>query len=66
MTETEVSDKTKIFLGAREAYVEKSGSKFCPQFQVMHSLGTDDNIYLNVNRSMRALMSMSNGVRQLS
>ena len=54
MTETEVSDKTKIFLGAREAYVEKSGSKFCPQFQVMYSLGTDDNIYLNVNRSMRA------------
>lgn len=54
MTETEVSDKTKIFLGAREACVEKSGSKFCPQFQVMHSLGTDDNIYLNVNRSMRA------------
>lgn len=54
MTETDVSDKTKIFLGAREAYVEKSGSKFCPQFQVMHSLGTDDNIYLNVNRSMRA------------
>lgn len=54
MTETEVSDKTKIFLGAREAYVEESGSKFCPQFQIMHSLGTDDNIYLNVNRSMRA------------
>lgn len=54
MTETEVSDKTKIFLGAREAYVEESGSKFCPQFQVMHSLGIDDNIYLNVNRSMRA------------
>lgn len=54
MTETEVSDKTKIFLGAREAYVEESGSKFCPQFQVMHSLGNDDNIYLNVNRSMRA------------
>lgn len=54
MTETYVSDKTKIFLGAREAYVEESGSKFCPQFQVMHSLGTDDNIYLNVNRSMRA------------
>ena len=54
MTETEVSDKTKIFLGAREAYVEESGSKFCPQFQVMHSLGTDDNIYLNANRSMRA------------
>ena len=54
MTETEVSDKTKIFLGAREAYVEESGSKFCPQLQVMHSLGTDDNIYLNVNRSMRA------------
>ena len=54
MTEIEVSDKTKIFLGAREAYVEESGSKFCPQFQVMHSLGTDDNIYLNVNRSMRA------------
>lgn len=54
MTETEVSDKTKIFLGVREAYVEESGSKFCPQFQVMHSLGTDDNIYLNVNRSMRA------------
>lgn len=54
MTETEVSDKTKIFLGAREAYVEESGSKFCPQFQVMHSLGTDDNIYLNVNCSMRA------------
>lgn len=54
MTETEVSDKTKIFLGAREAYVEESGSQFCPQFQVMHSLGTDDNIYLNVNRSMRA------------
>ena len=54
MTETEVSDKTKIFLGAREAYVEESGSKFCPQFQVMHSLGNDDNIYLNVNRSLRA------------
>lgn len=54
MTETEVSDKTKIFLGAREAYVEKSGSKFCPQFQVMHSLGTMNNIYLNVNCSMRA------------
>lgn len=54
MTETPVSDKTKILFGAREAYVEKSGSKLCPQFQVLHSLGDDDNIYLNINRSMRA------------
>ncbi|WP_306511869.1 TonB-dependent receptor plug domain-containing protein [Phascolarctobacterium succinatutens] len=54
MTETPVSDKTKILLGAREAYVEESGSKLCPQFQVMHSIGKDDNIYLNINRSMRA------------
>lgn len=54
MTETEVSDKTKIFLGAREAYVEESGSKLCPQLQIMHSIGKDDNIYLNINRSMRA------------
>lgn len=54
MTETPVSDNTKIFVGAREAYVEESGSKLCPQFQVLHSLGEDDNLYLNVNRSMRA------------
>ena len=54
MTETPVSDKTKILFGAREAYVEESGSKLCPQFQVMHSIGKDDNIYLNINRSMRA------------
>ena len=54
MTETPVSDKTKILLGAREAYVEESGSKLCPQLQIMHSIGKDDNIYLNINRSMRA------------
>ncbi len=54
MTETPVTDKTKILFGAREAYVEESGSKLCPQFQVMHSIGKDDNLYLNVNRSMRA------------
>ena len=34
MTETPVSDKTKILLGAREAYVEESGSKLCPQLQL--------------------------------
>lgn len=54
MTETSVSDKTKVFVGAREAYVEESGTKLCPQFQVMHALNEDDNIYINVNRSMRA------------
>ena len=54
MTETPLSDKTKVFFGAREAYVEESGSKLCPQLQLMHSIGKDDNIYLNINRSMRA------------
>ena len=54
MTETPIGENTKLFVGAREAYVEESGSKFCPQLQVLHSLGEDDNVYVNVNKSMRA------------
>ena len=54
MTENKLSDKTTLMLGARESYVEESGSEFCPQLQLLHKLGEDDNIYLNVNRSMRA------------
>lgn len=54
MTETQIGAKTKMFLGAREAYVEESGSKFCPQFQILQNLGENENIYLNINKSMRA------------
>jgi len=54
MTETQISDKTRLFIGAREAYVEESGSKFCPQFQILQNVGYNENIYLNINRSMRA------------
>lgn len=54
MTETALSDKTKLFVGAREAYVEESGYEFCPQFQVLQSVGKDSNVYVNVNKSMRA------------
>ena len=54
MTETQIGAKTKMFLGAREAYVEESGSKFCPQFQLLQNIGENENIYLNINKSMRA------------
>ena len=54
MTETELGAKTKLFLGAREAYVEESGSKFCPQLQILQNLRENENLYLNINKSMRA------------
>lgn len=54
MTETQLGAKTKLFLGAREAYVEESGSKFCPQLQILQNLRENENLYLNINKSMRA------------
>lgn len=54
MTETPLSEKTKLFLGAREAYVERSGSTLCPQLQILQQLDKNSNLYVNVNRSMRA------------
>lgn len=54
MTENKLSEATTLFVGARESYVEESGSEFCPQVQIMQKLGEDNNLYLNINRSMRA------------
>lgn len=53
MTETDLSDATKMFVGARETYSQGNGSKFLPQFQLMHEVGKDANIFLNINKSFR-------------
>lgn len=54
MTDNKINDHLNVLVGAREAYVEKSGSKFCPQFQVLWSPAEKDSYYININRSMRA------------
>lgn len=54
MTDNKINDNLNILVGAREAYVQKSGSKFCPQFQILWSPAETDSYYINVNRSMRA------------
>ncbi len=48
-----VSDRTTLYIGGREQYYEKSGSAFCPQFQVLHSMGKNQSLYLNANKSFR-------------
>ena len=50
MTETQIGAKTKMFLGAREAYVEESGSKFCPQFQLLQNIGRNENNLFEYNK----------------
>lgn len=54
MTDNKINDHVNILVGAREAYVQESGSKFCPQFQVLWSPAEKDSYYININRSMRA------------
>lgn len=54
MTNNKINDQVSINVGAREAYVQKSGSKFLPQFQVLYTPTATDSYYLNINRSMRA------------
>ena len=56
LTDTPIGERTNLILGARENYVEESGSTFCPQLQILHNIAEDSNIFLNVNRSMRAPM----------
>lgn len=54
MTDNKVNDHINLFVGAREAYVQKSGSKFCPQIQLLWMPTELDSYYVNINRSMRA------------
>ncbi len=52
MTETPVSDKTKVLFGAREVFTGDSGNAFCPQLQVLHKLTDNQSLYINVNKSL--------------
>ena len=52
--ETDLSKSTKMFLGAREAYIEHAGSEFCPQLQILHKLNKNESLYTNINKSFRA------------
>ena len=52
MTETPVSDKTKVLFGAREVFTGDSGNAFCPQLQVLHKLTDNQSFYINVNKSL--------------
>lgn len=54
MTDTALSEDVRLRVGAREAYVETSGQKFLPQFQVLYAPTKTDSYYMNINRSMRA------------
>ncbi|MCI5836485.1 MAG: TonB-dependent receptor [Veillonellaceae bacterium] len=56
MTNSKLNEQWNLLVGAREAYVEKSGSKFLPQLQLLYTPGSDDSYYLNINRSMRVPM----------
>lgn len=52
MTENKLSDKTDLFVGAREVFTGDSGNEFCPQVQILQKIGNDDIIYTNVNKSL--------------
>ncbi len=52
MTETPVSKKTDIFLGAREVFTGDSGNSFNPQFQVLYKATDRDSLYININKSL--------------
>lgn len=54
MTDNKINEHLNVLVGAREAYVEKSGSKLCPQFQILWTPAERDSYYVNINRSMRA------------
>lgn len=53
MTNNKINEKLNFLVGAREAYTEKSGSKFLPQFQLLFAPNASNSYYLNINRSMR-------------
>lgn len=52
MTETPVTERTTIMLGAREVFTGDSGNAFCPQVQVLQKLSDKESVYLNVNKSL--------------
>lgn len=52
MTETPISEKTKILAGAREVFTGDSGNAFCPQVQILHKLSEKESVYVNVNKSL--------------
>jgi len=52
--ETDLSKHTKLFVGAREAFIENAGTEFCPQLQILHKLNTNESLYANINKSFRA------------
>lgn len=54
MANNKLNDAISINVGSREAYVEKSGNKFLPQFQILYTPTLTDSYYININRSMRA------------
>ena len=52
MTETPVSKKTDIFVGAREVFTGDSGNSFNPQFQILQKVTDNDSLYININKSL--------------
>lgn len=52
--ETDLSKQTKLFFGAREAFIENAGTEFCPQLQILHKLNVNESLYTNINKSFRA------------
>ncbi|MDO4178016.1 MAG: TonB-dependent receptor [Phascolarctobacterium sp.] len=54
LAEMPVGEKTTISLGGREVWISDLGSKFCPQFNVLHKLNTNQSLFLNVNKAFRA------------
>ena len=50
---SDVSNKTQISFGAREAMYDDLQNEFLPSFQVLHKLDKNDSLFMNINKSFR-------------
>ncbi len=53
LTNTDLDNKTKLLVGAREVFTGDSGNMFCPSFQMLYKLSERSSAYINVNKSLR-------------
>lgn len=53
LLDANITKNTKVSVGGRQLFVEDLGSKFCPQFNVLHKLSENDSMFINVNKAYR-------------
>ena len=53
LANTDLDNKTKLLVGAREVFTGDSGNMFCPSFQMLYKLSERSSAYINVNKSLR-------------